>query len=218
MIRKNLIALLLLLSLSAWLGAVTYNSSSAFGVHFGTSTASGYSMRWMGPKNGLQATLGAYTTGSSEPNFSPTTGGYWDEETDPDWVPDDSLITVERGGRTSAISGGINYIHVLDNFKGGRFYILAGGSYKYHQQKVFSNDYLWGVSPWDSAYYCYNLVDDSEKSHYEIEHRWTVGAGPGIEIALSKQVRFSVELPLTYNWKNNIVMWVPQVGLYYYFK
>lgn len=214
---SKIITLLLLLGLTLTLGAAGYNSKNSFGVHFGTSTGSGYSMRWMGLRNGLQSTIGAYTSGTTEPRFSDTYNEYWDSDGE-EWTPEDTLITMERSGRTSAVTAGLNYIHVLDNFRSGRFYIIAGGSYKFHHRKVFETDYLWGECPWDSTYNCYNLVEGSESSHNEIEHRWTVGAGPGIEIALGKQVRFSVELPLTYNWKNDIVMWVPQVGLYYYFK
>jgi hypothetical protein len=189
------------------------NSTQAFGVHFGTLTSSGYAMRFMGEKHGLQFTLGAYTLGNNEPFFDETTGWYEGN----DYTPDDTLITIERGGRASAINAGINYLYTLDHFKGGRFYILSGGSYQYYQRKIFEQDYLWGPCPDYDSLYCYNLTG-TEREKYKVEHRWTVGAGPGIEIALSKQLRIAVEIPITYNWKNDIVMWIPQAGIYYYFK
>jgi len=28
----------------------------------------------------------------------------------------------------------------------------------------------------------------------------------------------AMELPITFNWKKEVVMYIPQVGVYYYFK
>jgi hypothetical protein len=35
---------------------------------------------------------------------------------------------------------------------------------------------------------------------------------------LGKNFRVALELPITYNWEQRIVMYIPQIGFYYYFK
>ncbi|HOZ00368.1 MAG TPA: hypothetical protein PLG20_01030 [Candidatus Syntrophosphaera sp.] len=208
MSHKFLLVLVALLVACAALSAEVQNSLSAIGLHFGTSTGSGYAMRWIGEKHGIQGTFGAYTLGKSQVEF--TAFEDWDYEYG------DSLITIDKGGRQTAANIGANYIYVLDKFKNGRVYIMGGGSYKYYQQKRFTSDYQL-VN--DGQYYNhYEPVPDTEAIHTKIEHRWTIGAGPGFEWAFSKQFRVAVEVPITFNWKHDIVMWIPQAGIYYYFK
>lgn len=192
------------------LAAEIQNSQAAIGVHFGTSTGSGYAMRWMGPLHGLQVTFGAYTLGKNKSSFV---------EFD-DWDSDyggDTLVTVTSNGRKAAANLGLNYIYNLDDFRNGRVYIMGGATYQYFQQKKFSQDFRLVVDP-EHYYNHYEPVPDTEDSWLKREHRWTVGAGPGFEWALGKQFRLAVELPITYNWKHDIVMWIPQAGIYYYFK
>jgi len=213
MASKKILLLGLALMASLALGALEFNSDSAIGIHFGSSTGSGYAMRWFGAKNGLQATFGAYTLGSNKVRFERDLYD-WDNE-----YYGDSLITVDQGGRETAVNLGVNYMLVLDRFQEGRVYIMGGGSYKYFKEKRFSMDYaLQQEQGMEDYYEHYEQVPNSLSERNVVQHRWTVGAGPGFEWALNKQFRMAVELPITYNWKHNIVMWLPQAGLYYYFK
>ncbi len=190
--------------LSMSLQAQDHNTKKAIGLHFGSSTGNGYAMRWMGKDAGFQLTFGAYTFGDNKVYFS---------ESIYDYDNDATLITAEEEGRESAVNVGLNYMFMLDHFRNGRLYMMVGGSYKYFAQKIFSQDYQ--LNPGTDYYY---PVDGSQEENLNIEHRWTVGAGPGFDLALGKQFRLAVELPITYNWNNDVVMYVPQVGLYYYFK
>lgn len=93
--------------------------------------------------------------------------------------------------KESAFNLGINGIAVLDEFSKGRFYVIGGGSIRNYSNKT---------------------VVGEEKN------RWTLGAGLGLEWILSKNLRVSLELPITWNWKDEIIMWIPMGGLYYYLK
>lgn len=91
----------------------------------------------------------------------------------------------------SSFNLGICGIAVLDEFERGRLYLIAGGSFRAFSDKE----------------------DDNEE-----HNRWTLGIGPGVELILGRNVRFTAELPITLNWQKYIVMWIPMAGLYYYFK
>ena len=132
------------------------NSTLGLGIHAGTLTSAGYSMRYFGDRVGIQGTVGAYKY-SGETNFNL----------------------------------GLNLITVLQEFPAGRLYTIAGGSYRY-----FSDTYDFG----------------------EVNNRWTVGAGLGFELITVKNLRIALELPITYDWKGNLVMWIPMGGIYYYLK
>jgi hypothetical protein len=218
--NKHVWLIVALAVLAGILSAEEQFSKMGLGVHFGTLTSSGYAMRWMGEKHGFQATIGAYTTGSNNVKFEDPYyhGMYYMEDMD---RPDpDSIITVTRKGKELSANLGLSYMYTIDKFKYGRVYIMAGGSYRYYQKKEFSMDYAQADSteyPYEYPY-IYHPIDGTEKEEIVREHRWTVGFGPGFEWALSKQFRLAVEVPITYNWKGDIVMWIPQVGLYYYFK
>lgn len=200
---KNIAILLLLLGLSLALSAQEAKSRTALGLHFGTSSGNGYSMRWMGEKHGLQATLGAYTAGSNNVSLDDYYYNY-DSSSNP--------ITVEEPGKRGAVIMGLNYLYMLDHFRSGRLYIFSGGSYQYFQERVHMADYTYSGSS------NYVIDESSRRSELHRENRWTVGVGPGFELELGSQFRFSFELPITFNWKDDIVMYIPQAGLYYYFK
>ncbi|MBW6513935.1 MAG: hypothetical protein K0B87_04160 [Candidatus Syntrophosphaera sp.] len=213
--NKNLLLLTVFMLLALALSAEIQNSRTAIGVHAGTQSSSGYAMRWMDGLNGLQLTVGAYTRGSDEIRF-PTQYYDWDS-----WDESDSLITVKKNGREASGNMGLNYIRTIDEFRNGRFYVFAGGYYKYFQRKQYTQDYsLVTVSDtiYNDSYHYYIPVAGTEDSELKVQHRWAVGAGPGFELYLGKQFRLALELPITYNWKHDIAMWYIQGGIYYYFK
>jgi len=196
-----------LLSLAISVAALEDNSRSSIGLHFGTSSGNGYAMRWMGRDLGLQATLGAYTSGNNDVKFNESYYDYENESTA-------SEITVTKKGRSTSGTIALNSLIMLDHFNRGRLYIMAGGSYTYHREKVFSAQYRRVVG----QSYNYELVDNSETSEKKTEHRWTAGIGPGLELGLSRHFRIAFEVPITYNYDDEIIMYIPQVGFYYYFK
>ena len=207
----TVLALAIMLGSAALLSAERLNSQAAIGFHAGTSTGIGYAMRWMGPIHGAQVTFGAYTLGKKQPSFVEFDD--WDNE-----YAGEDTINIVYNGRRAAINIGLNYLYNLDEFGAGRVYIMAGGTYQYFQQKKFSQDFV--LQPYDGTHYYnfYTPQPGTEENWLKKEHRWTFGAGPGFEWALSKQFRIAIELPITYNWEHDIVMWIPQGGIYYYFK
>jgi len=94
-------------------------------------------------------------------------------------------------GGESNFNAGLNIIGVLNEFPLGRFYTTAGGSYRYYSNQYDLN---------------------------EVNNRWTVGAGLGVELIPYKNFRIALEIPITYNWKGDLVMWYPMAGIYYYLK
>lgn len=228
-----LLAALLLLSLA--LSAQNMLSQTAIGVHAGSQSGTGYSMRFMGEKHGFQATLGAVTWGDDNVYF-PSRFYYWyDGGYDDYWygdlepggedAPDDTLVTLTEQGRLNIANIGLNYIYTLDKFdafkqkNNGRVYVMAGGSYQYYRQNVFTKDYHWVTVQDTLDYDHYEPINNAEPLRTStLENRWTAGAGLGVELGFGKNFRVALELPITYNWEQRIVMYIPQIGLYYYFK
>jgi len=206
MFNRRFFILCLLAVLAVGLGALEDNTHSSIGLHFGTSSGNGYAMRWMGPKMGLQVTLGAYTNGSNDVKFNESYYDYDDDFTD-------NQITITKKGRSTSGTMALNGLIMLDHFNRGRLYIMAGGSYTYHRERVYSARY----NRVSAGSYTYNLVPDSKTSTRKTENRWTMGIGPGIELGLSRHFRISFEVPITYNYDDEIIMYIPQVGFYYYF-
>lgn len=185
-----------------------YRGSRSLGIQFGTSSGSGYAMRWIGEHHGLQATLGASTTGSNDVKFAEN---LWEEDVE------SSAATIDytRKGRRTSLVAGLNYIYILDESSKSRFFVALGGSYKIGRENVYTRRY----NRIDNSYYEYAL-DYSVPMKEELRKTdlWTVGAGPGFEFVLDRHFRFTIDLPITYNSDEDIVMYIPQVGLHYYFR
>ena len=191
-------------------GLVARDSSErAIGVQFGTSSGSGYSYRWIGENHGLQFTLGAITYGSNKVKFPVF---LYDEDVQ---SPGAESTLYSLKGRKSSMSVGLNYINILEGNRSSRFYLSMGGAYTIKRDKEFTRSY----NRINNNYYEYelNAVVPEIKSTKN-DDKWTVGGGPGFELTLDKHFRFTIDLPLTYNSEEDIIMYIPQVGLYYYFK
>ena len=162
MFKKILIVLFV--CLTAHLAAMDkYNT--AMGVHFGTSTGNGYSIRKWGESNAYQLTFAAYTSRKHHP-YSIT--------------------------RKNSVSLGANYLWGLHDSERYKFYLMTGMAYTVRRVR---EDGLW-----------------------KSDDHWTVGAGPGFEFEFSDRFHVSIELPMTYNDKDDITMYIPSGGFYYYFK
>lgn len=220
-----LLAALMLLTLS--LSAQGFLSKTAVGLHAGTQSGTGYSMRFMGEKHGFQATIGAVTWGDDNVYFPDKyyRYDYYYDEINLDGYPmasGDTLITVRQDGRLNIANIGLNYIYTLDKFSVlrqkdlGRIYVMAGGSYEYNRQTSFTKDYHF--VPEVDTMYLLPVNDDDPVRSSNLQHRWTAGAGLGVELGFGKNFRVALEMPITYNWEKRIVMYLPQIGLYYYFK
>ena len=183
-------------------------SKKGVGAQFGTASGNGYSYRWIGETHGIQFTLGAITYGSNDVKFPYY---LYDEDID----NPGAHATYTRTGRKNSMSAGLNYIHVLDTSRHSRFYLTIGGSVLLSNEKQFTRTY----DATNTGYTSYELDTSVPMTSEKVKKtKWTAGAGPGFEVILDRHFRFSIDLPFTYNSDEEMVMYIPQVGLYYYFK
>ncbi len=203
---KVMLISVLMLLLACGATAVEDNTRAGLGLHFGTVSGNGYSMRWMGEDLGLQLTIGAMTSGSNNVHFNQF---YYPEDDETA-----ATITVSKKGRDRSLIGAVNILIMLDHFRRGRLYLVGGCAFNDYRKRVFSANYT------DTSYdfTSYQLVQGSVTEEDVHENRWTAGLGPGIELAVSRHFRLALEVPITYNYNDDIVMYIPQVGFYYFFK
>ncbi|MCB5265506.1 MAG: hypothetical protein LHW41_04605 [Candidatus Cloacimonetes bacterium] len=178
MFKKILIVLMV--CASAQLAAMdTYNT--AIGLHFGTSSGNGYSIRKWGDSNAYQVTFAAYATGKRDPIYQNS----------------DFNNHEFRTARKNSVSMGVNYLWGLHDAERYKFYVMTGMSYIMRKVKRY-------YAPDDNKW----VRDD----------RWTIGAGPGFEFEFSDRFHVCIELPMSYNDRDDITMYIPSGGFYYYFK
>ncbi|MCB5270719.1 MAG: hypothetical protein LHW56_02620 [Candidatus Cloacimonetes bacterium] len=178
MVKKILIVLMVCAS-AHLLAMDAYDT--AMGLHFGTSTGNGYSIRKWGKSSAYQVTFAAYATGQRDPNYHNS----------------DFTHNEYHTARKNSVSLGANYLWELHDSDRYKFYVMTGMAYTMRKVKRY-------YAPDDNKW----VRDD----------RWTIGAGPGFEFEFSDRFHVSVELPMTYNNKDDITMYIPSGGFYYYFK
>ncbi len=94
--------------------------STAMGLHFGTSSGNGYSIRHWGKGFSYQATFAAYTSNNDKPDF------------------DNYTIFPRTYGRRT-VSLGLNYLLPLLETKDYNFYLMMGGSYAFRYKRIFED-------------------------------------------------------------------------------
>ncbi len=176
---------------------------NALGLQLGNASGNGYSYRTIKGDSGFQFVFGAMTSGDNDVKFSDTVYGSGQE-----------LYVTKKGRKTSA-SFGVSYLKVLGQTASSRFYLIGGGSYLVSRRTEFIQTYTPQSS--GSTYGYYEKTGPVTKNHKNRDH-WTIGVGPGIELFADKTFRLVVDIPITYNSKSEVIPYIPQVGLYYYFK
>lgn len=204
---KTILVLIMALLICGGLSARNYGNKS-LGIQFGSSSGSGYAMRWIGQTHGLQITLGALSTGDNDVKFQQY---LWNEDID----SDAQTVEYTREGRRTTLSAGLNYIHVLDQSDRTRFFVAMGGAYRVGREQRFTRVYNLQQGTYPEYELDYDIPMTEETVNVD---KWTVGAGPGFEFVLDRRFRFTIDLPVTYSSDDKIVMYVPQVGLHYYFR
>lgn len=178
MMKRIILSLIALVAINALFAFKGYDS--AMGLHFGTSTGNGYSIRKWNGSNGFQAVFSAYAYGSKK---APR---YFDGKE-------------YKDGRRQAGELSFNYLWDLRRTNDYHFYIMSGGSYKLQKVKRFYRD-------------------EDRDPEWIRDDKWAVGAGPGFEWKLAERFHMSLELPITFNESDDIVPYIPALGIYYYFK
>ncbi|PKN73771.1 MAG: hypothetical protein CVU50_00870 [Candidatus Cloacimonetes bacterium HGW-Cloacimonetes-3] len=182
-------------------------TSRGLGLHFGTVSANGFSYRQFTGKNGFQATLGAISLGNNDDYFyTPQYGNYGGA----------SMITLTEEGRRTNVNLGLNYLHTLADNPSGRFYVLGGASYLLSRIKQFEQDYgFQSNNGYEDIYVL--LTNHPVRNKWETKNNYYIGAGIGFELNLGRNFHWAIELPITLNQDGDIMMYIPQTGLYYYF-
>lgn len=140
---------------------------------------------------------------TSSNGFQGTIAAYAYGSKNPNYDNSDFYNKPYKNARRQAGSLGLNYLWNLQRSPDYHFYILSGGSYTLQKVKRFYEP----ESP-----------SGEITSKWVNDNKWSIGAGPGFELKLAERFHMSVELPITYNHKDDIVMYIPAVGIYYYFR
>ena len=178
------------------------NRDAGMGFQFGTLSGNGFAYRNYWEKSGLQIVFGGLTTGSKDIN-NEIYGNYGG-------APE---ITITENGRKTTIITSLNYLHTLADNKTGRFYVFGGSSLKYSRIRQYEVDYQ------RSSYnYYVRILDHPERNKWDNKYAYNLGFGLGFDFNLGQNFHWVLELPLTVNEDSEIVMYIPQTGLYYFFK
>lgn len=175
------------------------------GLHFGNSTGSGYSFRkWGNTGNGIQWTFAAYTYGREKPSFA---ASIYNSDTN----LTSSIVT--KAGKQMDVTVGCNYLWNLSSTEKHKVYIISGGAVTINRKREHHMTYQRS----GSSMYLYQSPDSIRKE-WKNENNWAVGVGPGAEFKLGTNFGMTFELPFVLNSDSDITMYIPAVGLYYYFK
>jgi hypothetical protein len=183
------------------------NSTQGFGIHFGNVSGNGYAYRYIGRDLGIQLVVGGLTDGNNHHSFAEEISEYGDSSPL-------TLMRTQKGRRYNFNIGG-NFILPLRRTTGSMFYLHAGANWKYSDQKIFSQYYDYDHSEYGTNTY---YPTDQIYTTHKVKSYFNVGAGPGVELMAGKYFKLSLELPVTYTGDDEFIMYIPQAGLYYYFK
>jgi len=180
------------------------------GFSAGMISGSGFSFRKLSDDFGYQVNLGALMDRSSGCDDC-----FPDEYERQLRADDNEDFTDNSKGSTIHANLGFNLYKPLHNGKYTRLYLLAGTAAYFSQEKVSKQDYT------------YNDVDSvwvktgKQRDHFDNDLTVNIGAGFGIDYKLIDNIRLSLEWPLVLCFPEDemkIIMYIPQIGIHYYFK
>lgn len=202
-----LVILGLLLFAASAFGENGNGNTHGFGVHFGNVSGNGYAYRYITDKLGIQLVVGGMTSGDNHYSMPDQLIIY-------DSPHPLTTVRVDNGRKYNFNLGG-NIILPLKRTTGSMFYLHAGTNWKYSDQKQYKQDYQrYSSSDYQANY---SPTGDVTTSH-KMKSYFNVGIGPGVELSAGKYFKLALELPITYTGDNEFIMYIPQAGLYYYFK
>jgi len=193
-----------LLLMSAVCNAEENGTSQGFGMHFGNVSGNGYSWRIIGEKLGVQLVVGGLTSGNSD---------YYLPDSFYSYEPLPSPYVKRDNGRKYSFNSGLNLILPLKNREGMMFYLHGGINWMYSDTKQYKRLYVVDTGNANT----FDAAGDVLTGH-KIRSYVNIGMGPGFEYYVSKSFKIALELPMTYTGKGEFIMYIPQAGLYYYYK
>lgn len=171
----------------------------------------GFSYRYLPKDYGFQVSFGVLSLKDNNEGPQEYTGTY----SPGTWLPGTDQYPYSYQSRSIHANIGLMLIKVLHEAKRSRFYVMAGFSY-FHRAEIYKE-----------TYYGYRLIDDTtfkygpvgnERERTERENTSYGGIGIGMEFRITDNIRVALEWPLVYSNKGDLVMYIPQAGLHYFFK
>ena len=206
---KTLLFALLLLAFTMLAGQEK-ELECGLGFSGGLISGSGFSFRKIDAGFGYQINLGALMDNTSRCDHC------FPDEYPRDWINEEDDVYTDRSyGSSFHANLGVNFYKPLHQGKRSRFYLLAGAAGYYFREEVTKQDYIY--VPADSVWVKSGAVRDDDNSNFTLN----AGAGFGIEYKLSENIRLNLEWPLVFSFpedKMNIIMYIPQAGIHYFFK
>ena len=190
------------------------NLSQGLGFAAGMPSGAGFSYRFVGNNLGFQISSGmiSFNNGDDEYPMHPQDGtNYFDC----DGVDTSTTYSWNDYGRNTSGNLGLLLIRPLHRSEQSLFYGFLGLSGYFHFEEVQAQDYHY-ICENDSTV-LYEEIGDLYSAD-EFETTWFFGAGIGIQWNLTENIRISAELPITVSDKKDFFMYIPQVGLHYYFR
>ena len=186
------------------------NLRHGLGFTGGMISGSGFSYRQMNENYGFQFAFGALMNNSSDCEYC------FQESYESDWISvEDDFYTEYSYGNTLNLNLGINFYKPLHKGKKSKLYLLAGTAGYLFSEDVTEQDYEYNDT--DSLW----VQSGQERIDINTEFTFNIGTGFGIDYNLSNNIKLNFEWPLVFSFQDgdmNILMYIPQAGIHYYFK
>ena len=205
---KHLLVVSLLLTATLQAGELNHGLGFAAGQIAGI----GFSYRYLPENYGVQVSFGGLSINENNYYVQPTYQFYFDPDKPP---PQGPLDRYTYNSRSIHYNIGLMFFKVLHRAKRSRFYVFSGFS--------FFNQ----IEKYKEGYYSYRRVDANtfnygafgpETERSERSSTRYAGIGIGIEFKVTDNIRLELEWPLTFSSKGDLIMYIPQAGLHYFFK
>jgi len=106
-------------------------------------------------------------------------------------------------GRKLEANLGVSLLKTLKEKNNKKFYALLGYGLYHKERKLWESDYP--------------SMNYATAVRYEVSNRHYWGTGVGLEVLLLENLLWVVEIPITFQSNGEIMMYIPQVGIFYHF-
>ena len=185
--------------------------TKGLGFAAGMPAGIGFSYRSVGEHWGYQISGGVIsnTWGHDDYRYE-ITSTWWGDDVDTSQVYHWSYHDRNTDGNL-----GLLFIRPLHRTSRSMFYGFLGLGGFLSINEITRQDWHYVIE--DDSTVVYREIGD-EYAADEIYVTWYLGAGIGIQWNLTENIRISAEMPVTVTNEKNVYMYVPQIGVHYYFR
>ncbi len=206
MTRTVLFCLLAMVLVSPLVAQPTHGVGFAAGQLSGI----GLSYRVMMENYGVQVTVGGLSIKDSGMDESYPQRTYYDPAYP---KPELEGFTQSQWVRETHANIGLMFLKSLHKSKISTLYVFTGFCSFFRWDTIKEQRY---EPQLNGNYYDYVPVGESE-TRVEKDNTFYGGGGFGFEIRFTPNIRLAIEWPLTFSSEGDFVMYIPQVGLHYFF-